>query len=92
MKVDCVVRKNSEYRREEFTRRRAITVAGQRMTIVAPEDINLSKLDWAKESRSQNQLDDVRNLLRSVQGLDTDYLNRWAARLGLEALYQEVRQ
>jgi hypothetical protein len=92
VKVDCVVKKNSEYRREEFARRRAITVAGQRMTIVAPEDLILSKLDWAKESRSQIQLDDVRNLLRLVEGLDTDYLNRWAARLGLAALYQEVRQ
>ena len=68
VKVDCVVRKETEYRREEFA------------------------LDWAKESRSQMQLDDVRNLLRSVQGLDTEYLNRWADRLGLTALYQEVHQ
>ena len=59
---------------------------------MSPEDLILSKLDWAKESRSQMQLDDVRNLLRSVQGLDTEYLNRWADRLGLTALYQEVRQ
>jgi hypothetical protein len=92
VKVDCVVRKNSEYRREEFARRRAITVTGQRMTIVAPEDLILSKLDWAKESRSQIQLDDVRNLLRSVEGLDAEYLSRWAERLGLAALYQQVRQ
>jgi len=60
--------------------------------MVAPEDLILSKLDWAKDSRSQVQLDDVRNLLRSVQGLDTDYLNRWVERLGLDALYQEVQQ
>ena len=59
---------------------------------MSPEDLILSKLDWAKESRSQMQLDDVRNLLRSVQGLDTEYLNRWADRLGLTALYQEVGQ
>ena len=38
------------------------------------------------------QLDDVRNLLRSVQELDTEYLNRWTDRLGLIELYQEVRQ
>jgi hypothetical protein len=92
VKVDCVVRKETEYRREEFSRRRAVSVAGQRVFIVSPEDLILSKLDWAKESRSQMQLDDVRNLLRSVQGLDTEYLNRWADRLGLTTLYQEVRQ
>ena len=92
VKVDCVVRKETEYRREEFARRRAVSVADQQVFIVSPEDLILSKLDWAKESRSQMQLDDVRNLLRSVQGLDTAYLNRWADRLGLTTLYQEVRQ
>jgi hypothetical protein len=92
VKVDCVVRKETEYRREEFAHRRAVSVAGQRVFIVSPEDLILPKLDWAKDSRSQMQLDDVRNLLRSVQGLDTEYLNRWADRLGLTTLYQEVCQ
>jgi hypothetical protein len=92
VKVDCVVRKDTEYRREEFARRRAVSIADQPIFIVAPEDLILSKLDWAKESRSQMQLDDVRNLLRSVQGLDMAYLNRWVNRLGLAALYEEVRQ
>jgi hypothetical protein len=92
VKVDCVVRKDTEYRREEFARRRALSISDQEVFIVSPEDLILSKLDWAKESRSQMQLDDVRNLLGSVQGLDTVYLNRWADRLGLTTLYQEVRQ
>jgi hypothetical protein len=92
VKVDCVVRKETEYRREEFARRRALSIADQEIFIVSAKDLILSKLDWAKESRSQMQLDDVRNLLRSVQGLDTAYLNRWADRLGLTTLYQEVRQ
>ena len=87
-----VVRKETEYRRAEFARRRAVSVAGQRVFIVSPEDLILSKLDWAKESRSQMQLDDVRNLLRSVQGLDTEYLSRWVDRLGLATLYEEVCQ
>ena len=92
VKVDCVVRKDTEYRREEFARRRGVSIEDQHVFIVSPEDLILSKLDWAKESRSQMQLDDVRNLFRSVQGLDTAYLNRWADRLGLTTLYQEVRQ
>ena len=92
VKVDCVVRKETEYRREEFARRRAVSVENQQVFIVSPEDLILSKLDWAKESRSQMQLDDVRNLLRSVQGLDTEYLNRWADQLGLTTHYQEVRR
>lgn len=92
VKVDCVVRKDSDYRREEFARRRPVDIAGQQVFLVAPEDLILSKLDWAKESRSQTQLGDVTNLLKSVQGLDKTYLNHWADRLGLAALYQEVSQ
>ena len=91
VKVDCAVKKDSEYRREEFSRRRKVIIDGQPVTIVAPEDLILSKLEWAKESRSQMQLDDVRNLLRSVQNLDQAYLDRWANRLGLAALYREVQ-
>lgn len=90
VKVDCVVRKDSEYRREEFSRRRPVTIAGQHMWLVAPEDLILSKLEWAKESRSQMQLDDIRNLLGSVKRLDTAYVDRWADRLGLTSLYHEV--
>lgn len=92
VKVDCVVKKDSDYRREEFARRRPVAIAEQQVFMVAPEDLILSKLDWAKESRSQLQLDDVRNLLRSGPALDTAYLNRWVERLGLTALYQEVSQ
>ena len=76
--------------REEFARRRTVTIADQPMTIVAPEDLILSKLDWAKDSHSQMQLGDVRNLFRSVRDLDTHYLRRWADRLGLATLYHEV--
>ncbi|MGQ0557223.1 MAG: nucleotidyl transferase AbiEii/AbiGii toxin family protein [Nitrospiraceae bacterium] len=91
VKVDCVVRKDSEYRREEFARRRRLIIDGEPVTIVAPEDLILSKLEWAKESHSQLQLDDVRNLLRSVKDLDRTYLNQWLDRLGLAAVYREVQ-
>jgi hypothetical protein len=92
VKVDCVVRKDSEYRREEFARRREVDIDGRRISLVAPEDLILSKLERAKESRSQLQLDDVRNLLRSVQNLNWAYLDRWVDRLGLAALYREVQR
>ena len=86
-----LVVKDSAYRQEEFSRRRRIIVDGESVTMVAPEDLILSKLEWAKASRSQRQLDDVRNLLRSVQSLDRAYLNRWVDRLGLAGLYREVQ-
>ena len=92
VKVDCVVRKDTEYRRTEFARRREVSVEGHRFSIVAPEDLVVSKLDWARDTRSEVQLADVRNLLRTVPDVDRVYLERWVARLGLDTLYRDVSQ
>ena len=90
MKVDMIVRKESEYRREEFARKRRVSVEGREFYIAAPEDLILSKLDWAKDTHSEVQLADVRNLLQTVQGLDTRYLRDWADRMGVGTLLTEV--
>ena len=92
VKIDFVVRKDTPYRRREFSRRRKITVENQDLFVVSPEDLILSKLDWAKDSRSEVQLNDVRNLLKSVRGLNRSYLARWAKALGIESLYSEVSE
>ena len=83
--------KDSPYRREEFGRRRRVRVEGQDLSVAAPEDLIISKLDWARGSWSEVQLGDVRDLLASVPNLDEPYLARWTHRLGLDALYREVR-
>ena len=44
-----------------------------------------------RETRSEVQLGDVRNLLGSVPDLDRQYLAHWTERLGLGALYREAR-
>ena len=84
------MRKDSPYRRTEFSRRKKVAVEHQFLYVVAPEDLILSKLDWAKESRSEVQLTDVRNLLQSVKGLERRYLARWAKQSGVASLYREV--
>ena len=84
------MRKDSEYRRTEFARRRKITVEGQAINIVAPEDLILSKLFWARDSGSETQLLDVRNLLKTVKKLNRPYLARWAKRLGIGSLYKKA--
>lgn len=90
IKVDFVVRKDSPYRRREFSRRRRVSIDDQEVYVAAPEDLILSKLEWAKDSGSEVQLTDVRNLLRSVKRLNRRYLTRWAKQLDIESLYREV--
>jgi arsenate reductase-like glutaredoxin family protein len=86
-KVDCIVRKNTEYRLLEFERRHQIHIDDLAIWIVSKEDLIISKLCWAKDSHSEFQLRDVRNLLKS--GYDADYLQDWAKTLGLEMLLKE---
>jgi hypothetical protein len=62
-KIDIIIRKREEYRLEEFQRRQTFTVREQPISVVSKEDLILSKLDWSKESTSERQLNDVRNLL-----------------------------
>jgi hypothetical protein len=88
IKVDCIIRKQNAYRLEEFGRRRRIALQGFETWIVSKEDLILSKLFWAKDSRSETQLRDVRNLLAT--GCDRDYIKRWTAELDVANLWQEI--
>jgi len=88
IKVDGIVRKADPYRQEEFTRKRRVTIGDFQTWIVSLEDLILSKLHWAKDSRSELQLRDVRNLLRL--DCDHNYLRTRAKTLGVEQLLEEL--
>ena len=89
IKVDCIVRKGTPYRRAEFERRQRIIIEDFSTWIASKEDLIISKLWWAKDSRSEQQLRDVRNL--AATGCDTDYIVRWTTELGLLSLWQELQ-
>jgi hypothetical protein len=92
IKVDLIVRKNEEYRIEEFSRKRKMTIDGATVWVVAPEDLILSKLVWAKNSQSELQLRDVRRLLHAVTRLDRNYLDYWAKNLGVSDLLEKAKE
>ena len=88
IKVDCVVLKPDAYRQEEFARRKHINLGDFKTWIVSREDLILSKLFWAKDSKSEMQLNDVHNLLSA--DCDMDYLRSRAKILGVEELLEET--
>ena len=91
-KIDFIIRKDSEYRKTEFERRKVIQSQGVPVSVVSLEDLILSKLFWAKDSFSEMQLRDVRNLFRAGKNIDQPYLDQWIPSLGLESVYQKVNQ
>jgi hypothetical protein len=88
IKVDCVVLKTDAYRQEEFARRRQINLGDFKTWIVSREDLVLSKLFWAKDSKSEMQLGDVRNLLST--DCDMAYVRSRAKTLSVDELLEEL--
>jgi hypothetical protein len=99
IKVGCIVRKNTPYRHAEFARRQQIRIdnsenfrearAAFSTRIASKEDLIISKLFWAKDSRSELQMRDVRNLVAT--GCDSAYVENWTRELDLTNLWEQCR-
>ena len=89
-KIDCVLKKRGEFQNLAFERREKTDYYGAPVFVISKEDLILSKLVWAKDSRSEMQLRDIKNLMRS--GFDIDYAKKWADELKVAVLFQECRK
>ena len=88
IKLDCIVLKDHHYRLEEFARRQKIKLTDFETWIVTREDLILSKLYWARNSRSELQFRDIKNLLSPE--CDMSYLYSRAESLGVKSLLEEI--
>lgn len=91
IKVDFIIRKDTDYRCLEFKNRRRLVWEGQEIFVASPEDLILSKLFWARESLSEIQFRDVRNLFKTSPNLDREYIEKWVRELKLDEVYNEVK-
>jgi len=87
VKVDCVLLKETEFQKTAFANRQKVDFAGFDVWVIGKEDLVLSKLSWAKDSRSEVQMRDVASIIRN--GVDEGYVNLWAKRLGLEDILSD---
>lgn len=87
VKIDCVMRKDDEFQKVAFSHRRKINFSGFDVWIIGKEDLILSKLKWAKNSRSEMQMRDVASMIRN--GYDEDYVRTWAKKLDIEDILED---
>ena len=92
VKIDFIIRKDTQYRKVEFKRKRSIVFEGLEINVTSPEDLILSKLFWAKDSLSEMQIRDVRNLMKTVPDIDVEYVGKWIKELDIEDIYKEVKR
>ena len=85
-KIDLIIRKARAFSEEEFGRRRPVDLQGIPISVASPEDVVISKLEWARLSQSQRQIEDAVAILRSRwESLDREYLKKWIENLHLSA-------
>jgi hypothetical protein len=90
IKVNCIICRQIDYRLTEFSRRQRVKFENFKTWIVSKEDLIISKLHWARKSRSPRHLRDVKNL--AATGCDTIYIERWTRALGIFKLWEECSQ
>lgn len=86
-KVDFIVRKDDVYRHTEFERRSRVRIGGAGVWLVSREDLIISKIAWAVDSRSELQRRDVENLMAGE--FDSGYVDGWLRHLGLREFAAE---
>jgi hypothetical protein len=88
LKIDCVILKDSKFEKNAFSRRQKINYSGDfDVWIISREDLILSKLNWAKNTRSERQMLDVASVIRN--GFDSDYVEKWSKVLGVDKLLED---
>jgi hypothetical protein len=75
-KIDFIIKKETEYRNYEFSRRRRESIADFEVWIVSPEDLIISKIDWIQQYQSDKQINDIQNLL-AIPDIDMEYIIFW---------------
>jgi hypothetical protein len=93
-KADFIIRKDRPFSREEFQRRQKSNIMNLDVWVVSPEDVILSKLEWARDSESGLQFQDALGVaVVQYDRLDRDYLYKWAKELQVEnSLGQLLKQ
>jgi hypothetical protein len=89
-KIDCIIRKSNEFQENAFARRERTDFYGRNICIISKDDLIISKLWWAKDSLSEKQLTDVKNLMKV--GFDGEYIEKWTNHLGVRHLFEQCRK
>lgn len=92
-KVDFIARKDTDFARCEFGRRRRVVFSEALDAVSAtPEDIIVAKLRSYASGGSQKHVEDIRGILK-VSGhlLDLSYVQDWVERLGLTTIWEGVQ-
>ena len=82
-KIDFIIRKETEYFKQAFQRRRLIRELDTEIWVITLEDLIIAKLIWIQQIQSEKQLLDIETLMLNSEK-DTDYIRKWCNNLKLK--------
>jgi hypothetical protein len=92
VRVDLMLGRRDPWSRAAMDRRSLVDHPGLGRTwVISAEDLVLAKLDWSDGGNSELQVRDCRSVVRLAPDLDWDYLERYAAVLGVTRLLEDIR-
>lgn len=94
LKIDVMIPQRSEFNQSRFNRARRVR-AGQDWdaSFATPEDAIIKKMEYFREGGSDKHLRDITGVLKtSGADIDKEYIERWAAALGLLEIWQAIVQ
>jgi len=87
-KIDLIFKTRDEFEDMVFQRKIKMQINSLEVYVISIEDLMIAKLNWAKDSFSEMQLNDVRQLAKS--DFDKDYVLSWVRKLNLENIYKKL--
>ncbi len=94
LKVDVIVPPDTLFNQTRFSRAiRLSPTPDYTATFASIEDVILKKMEYYREGGSEKHLRDITGVMKiSGDRIDRTYITEWAARLGLESIWQAVQE
>ena len=81
-RIDFIIRKETEYFKLAFQRRKRIKELDTELWVICLEDLIIAKLIWIQQYQSEKQMFDIENLLLNPDK-DINYIKTWCNNLKL---------
>jgi hypothetical protein len=85
IKIDIALLKPTNFHRQAFDHRERTSIWDIDLWSIRRDDLIISKLFWAKDSRSERQMRDVVSVM--MNGFDAEYIKPWVSQLGVQDLF-----
>ena len=94
LKVDVNICQRHDFDKSRFARAKKLSVSKTKTAAFAsPEDVIIKKLEYYKQGRSEKHLRDIASMLKiSDELIDRAYITKWANRLGVSVLWEEMQK